>query len=104
MTFNRSTFSRQDRRLQGRETDPSDTDWIGLSLIVPGGGKSSSASNVEKFYVVHGELEVRGDDAEGTSSTLLRPLDSCRIAPGETRTLLNVPKHPCRVLQVMPNV
>jgi len=47
------------RRIQGREAGPSDTVWMGMSVIASGGGTTFAASPVEKFYVVlHGELEV----------------------------------------------
>ncbi|MCI3208606.1 MULTISPECIES: cupin domain-containing protein [Pandoraea] len=92
------------RRLQGREAGPSDTAWIGTSLIEPGGGTTASASDVEKFYVViEGELLIRTGLGDDTSTAVLGPLDSCRIAAGEARELRNVSTRPCRVLLVMPN-
>jgi hypothetical protein len=91
-------------RLQGKEAGPSDTVWMGLSEIEPGGGTTMSASAVEKFYVVlAGELEVRTVGAEGSGVARLKRHDSCRIAPGEERQLVNVSSAPCAVLLVMPN-
>ncbi|HXD04841.1 MAG TPA: cupin domain-containing protein [Burkholderiaceae bacterium] len=92
------------RRLQGREAGPSDTVWMGLSTIEPGGGTTTSASAVEKFYVViEGRLEVRAQDgADHVMVALLDPLDSCRIAAGESRRLLNPGPVPCKLLLVMP--
>ena len=93
------------RRLQGHEAGPSDSVWIGLSTIEPGGGTTASASVVEKFYVViEGQLEVTAQSGDGQACVaMLRPLDSCRIAAGETRRLLNPTTNPCKVLLVMPN-
>ncbi len=91
------------RRLQGREAGPAQQLWIGLSVIEPGGGTSLAASEVEKFYVVlEGELEV-GTQGETPATARLQALDSCRIAPGEPRRLLNPGTAPCRVLLVMPH-
>jgi uncharacterized cupin superfamily protein len=93
------------RRLQGKEAGLSDAVWIGLSTIEPGGGTTVSAAHVEKFYVVvEGALEITarvGD--EPPQSAVLRLLDSCRLAPGETRRLQNRSNLPCKVLLVMPN-
>ena len=91
------------RRLQGREAGPADTLWIGLSTIEPGGGTTASASDVEKFYVVvEGSLEVEAQLDGQCAVAELRPLDSCRIGPGESRELRNVSTQACRVLLVMP--
>lgn len=93
------------RRLQGREAGPSDSVWIGLSEIAPGGGTTAAASGVEKFYVVlEGHVDVAANTATGEASRArLGPLDSCRIAPGESRQLSNPGDRPCRLLLVMPN-
>ncbi|MDZ5458027.1 cupin domain-containing protein [Azohydromonas lata] len=91
------------RRLQGREAGPADSLWIGLSVIEPGGGTTLSASGVEKFYVVlEGELEV-STQGEAAATATLKPLDSCRIAPGEPRRLHNRTAMACKVLLVMPH-
>ncbi|WP_137896219.1 cupin domain-containing protein [Ramlibacter sp. 2FC] len=91
------------RRLQGREAGPSDSVWMGLSVIEPGGGTTLSASPVEKFYVVvDGELEITAEQDGQAATTLLQPLDSCRIAPGEARRLFNRGPHAASVLLVMP--
>ncbi len=90
-------------RLQGLEAGPSDTVWIGLSIIQPGGGTTASAAEVEKFYVVvQRTLEVEAFDGSKTARAELGPLDSCRIAPRETRRLKNTGSQPCRVLLIMP--
>ncbi|QHE87376.1 cupin domain-containing protein [Hydrogenophaga sp. BPS33] len=91
------------RRLQGREAGPGDAAWIGLSLVAPGGRTTLTASAAEKFYVViDGTLEITGCLPDGVSRTeVLRALDSCRIAPGEARMLVNHGNAPARVLLVM---
>ena len=93
------------RRLQGRDAGPSDSVWLGLSVIEPGGGTELDASPLEKFYVVlEGELEVTARLGETTSTVTLRPMDSCRIAPSEARQLLNRGLQPAKVLLVMPQL
>jgi mannose-6-phosphate isomerase-like protein (cupin superfamily) len=91
------------RRLQGMNAGPSDSVWLGLSVIEPGGGTTSSASDVEKFYVVvEGELEVTANFDGRPQVAVMRPLDSCRIAVGESRQLRNNTAEPVKVLLVMP--
>lgn len=91
------------RYLQGRVAGPSDSVWLGLSVIEPGGGTTLSASSVEKFYVViSGELEVTSQAGGHTQIETLFPLDSCRIAPAEARQLSNRSGQPACVLLVMP--
>lgn len=91
------------RRLQGMEAGPTDSVWIGLSLIEPGGGTTSTVSDVEKFYVVlEGEIRVTATQAGESTEARLKPLDSCRIAPGEARKLDNPTASPARLLLVMP--
>lgn len=98
-------FAMAMRYLQGREAGPSDTLWIGLSVIEPGGGTSSSASTVEKFYVVlEGELEIAAEQGGERQAELLHVLDSCRIAPGEARQLTNRSERRASVLLVMPRM
>jgi uncharacterized cupin superfamily protein len=92
------------RRLQGKEAGPSDSVWMGLSIIEPGGGTSVSASDVEKFYVVvEGSLTVFAQQADNETQAVLGPCDSCRIAPGESRQLRNSSDRACKVLLVMAN-
>jgi len=85
------------------EAGPSDTLWVGLSEIDPGGGTTSCASDVEKFYIcLEGEIEVLATKGDTTIAAVLRPLDSCRIEPHEARRLVNRSKRVARVLTVMP--
>lgn len=91
------------RRLQGREAGPSDSVWMGLSVIEPGGGTTLAAAAAEKFYLIlEGELEVSVEQDGQAATALLKPLDSCRIAPGEARRLFNRGPHAASVLLVMP--
>lgn len=86
-------------RLQGHEAGPSDTLWIGVSHLLPGGGTTMEASPLEKFYVVlEGEVTVVTPAGEET----LYPYDSCRLEPGEPRALANRSRRPATVLLAMP--
>jgi quercetin dioxygenase-like cupin family protein len=86
-------------RLQGREAGPSDTVWIGVSTIAPGGGTTLDSSSIEKFYVVlQGEVTV----SNGRDEIRLGQWDSCRIAPDEGRQLRNNTEQPASILLVMP--
>jgi mannose-6-phosphate isomerase-like protein (cupin superfamily) len=86
-------------RLQGREAGTSDTLWLGLSHLLPGGGTTLDASPIEKMYVVlDGEVTI----TNGTEEATLRPWDSCRIAPGEPRALSNRTNRPATILLAMP--
>lgn len=86
-------------RLQGREAGPSDTLWLGMSQLLPGGHTSLDASPIEKIYfVLEGELTIETPEGE----TTLNRYDSCRIAPGEGRALKNNTNAPVIVLLAMP--
>jgi quercetin dioxygenase-like cupin family protein len=86
-------------RLQGREAGPSDSLWLGLSRIEPGGGTTLDASDVEKMYVVlEGEVVISNGEERAT----LHPWDSCRIAPHEKRALSNRTDRPAAILLAMP--
>lgn len=90
------------QRLQGLEAGPADSLWIGLSVIAPGGGTTAAASEVEKFYVcIEGEVSIEAEREGVTQSTRLRPLDSCRIEPRESRRLSNPGPQPAKLLLVM---
>lgn len=91
------------RRLQGMEAGPSDTLWVGLSEIDPGGGATSGASDIERFYVcLEGEIEIAATKGDTTTAVLLRRLDSCRIEPHETPQLTNRSARVAKVLLVVP--
>jgi uncharacterized cupin superfamily protein len=86
-------------RLQGREAGPSDTLWLGVSRIEPGGGTTLDASSLEKMYVVlDGEVTI----SNGNEEAVLRRWDSCRIAPNEARELKNKADQSATILLAMP--
>lgn len=87
-------------RLQGKDASETDTVWLGLSHILPGGHTSLKAADVEKIYlVIDGQVTVQTDNGEN----ILDRLDSCRLAPGEARALHNRTNKPASILLVMPN-
>jgi len=86
-------------RLQGLDASPSEAFWVGLSHFLPGGGAESAASPLERVYVVvAGEVTVTTEAGE----TTLRAMDSCRLAPGETRAIVNRTNLPASMLVIMP--
>lgn len=86
-------------RLQGRDAGPSESLWIGVSHLLPGGRTTLEASPQEKFYVaLEGEVTI----SNGADSVTLEPWDSCRIAPNEKRELRNDANRPATVLLAMP--
>jgi uncharacterized cupin superfamily protein len=86
-------------RLQGHEAGTTDTIWLGLSHLLPGGGTTLDGSTVEKLYVVlEGEVTIVTDSGEH----VLRKFDSGRLAPGERRALKNHTNHPASILLAMP--
>ena len=85
-------------RVQGREAGPSDTAWLGMSQLLPGGRIDLSASPEEKFYVV---LEGEITFTNGTDTVTLGTWDSVRIAPNEPRALTNATNRPATVLLAM---
>lgn len=90
-------------RLQGHEAGASQSIWLGLSVIEPGGHTSLNASPLEKHYVVlEGELTLVSERNGVTSEAVLRPQDSACIEPGEKRQLINRSASVVRVLLAMP--
>jgi uncharacterized cupin superfamily protein len=86
-------------RLQGKEATQTDVIWVGLSHLLPGGRTSLKDAAVEKIYVVvAGEVTVETP----TESVSLGFLDSCRLAPGEARALVNRTNAPASILLAMP--
>ena len=86
-------------RLQGHEAGPSESLWLGVSHILPGGGTTLDASPIEKHYVVlEGSVTVITEGGEVT----LEKHDSCRLAPGEKRALKNNTNRPASILLAMP--
>ncbi len=73
-------------QLQGGAENDTKHFTLGLSHFLPGGGAEHSASATEKIYlVVSGHITVITDKGE----TTLGPLDSCHLAPGEGRSIVN---------------
>jgi len=90
-------------RLQGHEAGASQSIWLGLSVIGPGGHTSLNASPLEKHYVVlEGELTLVSERNGVTSEAVLRPQDSACIEPGEKRQLINRSASVVRVVLAMP--
>ncbi|MEL6233073.1 MAG: cupin domain-containing protein [Pseudomonadota bacterium] len=86
-------------RLQGFADGGPENQWVGLSQYLPGGGAGPDATPFEKVYVVlEGEITV----TVGGVDTVLGPMDSCTIAPGELRKVENRANHIARMLVVMP--
>jgi hypothetical protein len=91
-------------RLQGKEAGPSTQMWLGMSQILPGGHTSLDGSPIEKLYLVlEGRLSVVSELDGRQDEQQLGPWDSCRLAPGEQRQLLNRSNRPVVVALVMAN-
>jgi quercetin dioxygenase-like cupin family protein len=90
-------------RLQGKEAGPSQQMWMGMSQLLPGGHTGLDASPMEKLYLVlEGHLHVIAEQDGVQHEQELGPWDSCRIAPGEKRQLINRSPRPAVVVLVMP--
>jgi quercetin dioxygenase-like cupin family protein len=86
-------------RLQGFEAGGPTNQWVGLSQFLPGGGAGPDSTPFEKVYVViEGEMTVIIAGEE----TVLQAMDSCTIAPGEVREIVNRSNHVCKMLVVIP--
>lgn len=86
-------------RLQGFEPGGPTKQWVGYSQFLPGGGAGPDATPFEKVYVVlEGEMTVIAGGVE----TVLGAMDSCTIAPGEAREIVNRGNHVCSMLVVIP--
>jgi quercetin dioxygenase-like cupin family protein len=86
-------------RLQGFEQGGPTNQWVGLSQFLPGGGAGPDSTPFEKIYVVlDGEMTVIVDGRE----TALARFDSCTIAPGEVREIINCRNDVCTMLVVIP--
>ena len=91
-------------RLQGHEAGPAERLWLGVSIIEPGGHTDLRGSGVEKHYVVlKGEVTFRTQrPGAPVEEHVLREMDSVRLAPDETRQILNRGNEPATVLLAMP--
>ncbi|MDR3497012.1 MAG: cupin domain-containing protein [Ancalomicrobiaceae bacterium] len=92
-------FDMKGLRLQGFDVSPTANFWVGLSHFLPGGGAESSATPIEKVYLVlRGEVTIVTDAGE----TVLGALDSCYLAPGERREIVNRGNDPASMVVIMP--
>lgn len=86
-------------RLQGFEDGGPKNQWVGYSQFLPGGGAGPDSTPFEKVYVVlEGEITV----IIGGAKTVLGAMDSCTIAPGEVREIINRGNHVAKMLVVIP--
>jgi hypothetical protein len=86
-------------RLQGFEEGGPTNQWLGFSQFLPGGGAGPDSTPIEKVYLVlEGEMTV----IIGGVETVLGPMDSCTIAPGEVREIINRSNHTCKMVVVIP--
>lgn len=86
-------------RLQGQEATPTQGMWVGYSIFLPGGGAETSASPIEKVYVVlEGEITVVTRDRTVTLSAM----DSCLIEANEDRSVENRSKDVAKMLVISP--
>jgi quercetin dioxygenase-like cupin family protein len=93
-------FDMRGLRLQGWDASPAEGFWVGLSQFLPGGGAESDSTPLEKVYVVlDGEVTVATEEGE----SVLGPLDSCYLAPGERRSIENRTNRTASMLVVMPH-
>jgi len=86
-------------RLQGFEPGGPTNQWIGFSQFLPGGGAGPDSTPFEKVYVVlEGEMTLEWDG----QSSVLGPMDSCTIPPGQIRRIENRSNHVCKMLVIVP--
>lgn len=86
-------------RLQGFEAGGPVSQWVGFSQFLPGGGAGPDQTPFEKVCVVpEGEMTVLVRGVE----TVPGPLDSCAIAPGEVREIVNRPTMSARCWSSFP--
>jgi quercetin dioxygenase-like cupin family protein len=86
-------------RLQGFEEQGPKNQWVGYSQFLPGGGAGPDSTPFEKVYVVlDGEMTA----IVGGKETVLGPMDSCTIPPGEVREIVNRSNHVAKMLVVIP--
>ena len=92
-------FNMTAQRLQGLEASGAESCSVGFSTFQPGSVCDISSTPFEKIYVVlSGEISV----TVATGSFTLGKHDSCRIEPGEERSMLNESDAPAEVLVIIP--
>lgn len=80
-------FDMKGFRLQGWDVSDSKNFWVGLSQFLPGGGAEMDDSPLEKVYIVlSGEVTIVLANGE---ESILKPKDSCFLAPNEARSIVN---------------
>jgi glyoxylate utilization-related uncharacterized protein len=93
-------FDMSSLKLHGKEESGATQFWLGLSHFLPGGGAEFTGAPVERIYfVLEGEVVVRGDNEEH----ILRRYDSLFIGPNEKRSVLNKTNSPASVLVFCSN-
>lgn len=86
-------------RLQGFEPGGPVNQWVGVSQFLPDGGAGPDSTPFEKVCVVlEGDMTV----LIGGVEAVLGPMDSCTIAPGEVREIINRSNQVCKMLVVIP--
>jgi quercetin dioxygenase-like cupin family protein len=92
-------FDMRALRLQGHDASDAGAFWVGLSHFLPGGGAERSAGAVERVYIVTaGAITVTTDD---DGPVVLNAYDSCWLAPGEARAIVNHTNQPATAVVVM---
>ena len=92
-------FDMRGLRLQGFDASPVESFSVGLSHFLPRGGAETDAGPIEKVYVVtDGTITIVTDEGESE----LGPYDSCHIAAGEARSIINRTNRPASMLVIMP--
>jgi glyoxylate utilization-related uncharacterized protein len=93
-------FDMRALRLQGLDASASDFAAMGLSHFLPGGGAEMDAGkNGKLYFMVDGELTIELASGE---REVLRKWDSCFIAAGEARAVLNTTNAVATLLVVTP--
>jgi glyoxylate utilization-related uncharacterized protein len=93
-------FEMSSLKLHGKEESGATVFWLGLSHFLPNGGAEFGGAPVERIYfVLEGEVVVRGENEEHT----LGKYDSLFIGPNEKRELLNKTNMPASVLVFCSN-
>jgi quercetin dioxygenase-like cupin family protein len=91
-------FDMRALRLQGHDASDAKAFWVGMSHFLPGGGAERSSGAAERVYVVvDGHITVTTDEG----AAVLGPYDSCWLAPGEARGIVNHTNLPATVIVVM---
>jgi quercetin dioxygenase-like cupin family protein len=90
-------------KLHDRESNGDPKYWMGMSHFLPSGGAEYGKVPMELVYfVLEGEMTVKGKDADGTEKKfVLRRWDSIHIMPGDEREVINETNSPATMLVIM---